>query len=239
MARTIPCTASQIIGKARSQLGTWENPPGSNRQPYSAAMGHGPEEWCADFVAWAFLSCGFDVRSITESFAWTPSFAAGLRAAGWAVVPFGSAVAGDVVFYDWDGHGVIDHVGIVTGRVAGGLLPTIEGNTSASSAGPQKAGGTVATKHRPSSCVSVIVRPPYAHPGPFVLRRRLQLTDPHPRMHGGDVQRLQARVGVTADSWFGPATKAAVIRWQGAHGLTRDGIVGPNTARALGWRFAA
>jgi peptidoglycan hydrolase-like protein with peptidoglycan-binding domain len=60
-----------------------------------------------------------------------------------------------------------------------------------------------------------------------------------PGMNGWDVAVLQfllARHGllaVTPDGVFGPATEAAVIRFQRARGLAPDGVVGPVTARGL------
>jgi len=39
---------------------------------------------------------------------------------------------------------------------------------------------------------------------------------------------------VAIDGSFGPATKAAVENWQLLHGLTADGIVGPQTWSAMG-----
>lgn len=56
---------------------------------------------------------------------------------------------------------------------------------------------------------------------------------------GSDVRRLQqtlAREGFSpggADGIFGANTKAAVQRYQRAHGLSADGIVGNNTGRSL------
>lgn len=50
---------------------------------------------------------------------------------------------------------------------------------------------------------------------------------------GEPVKRIQAAVGVKADSYYGPATKKAVQAFQKAHKLDADGIVGPDTWRAI------
>lgn len=46
---------------------------------------------------------------------------------------------------------------------------------------------------------------------------------------GEDVKKLQSRLGLSADGDFGPATEAAVIKFQKENGLTADGIVGSGT----------
>jgi peptidoglycan hydrolase-like protein with peptidoglycan-binding domain len=50
---------------------------------------------------------------------------------------------------------------------------------------------------------------------------------------------VQQRLGVAADGVNGPVTRAAVRRFQRAHGLIVDGIVGPQTLAALGLSGAA
>jgi hypothetical protein len=74
--------------------------------------------------------------------------------------------------------------------------------------------------------------------GPVLKRRTGQTRRAgraHHRSHGGrGVRSLQRRIGVPADGVFGPATEAALKRWQAAHGLVADGIAGPQTREKLG-----
>ena len=64
--------------------------------------------------------------------------------------------------------------------------------------------------------------------------RDLKLTSP--RMTGHDIRAVQQLVHVTRDAVYGPLTTAAVVLWQRAHGLADDGIVGPKTRAAMGYR---
>ncbi len=50
---------------------------------------------------------------------------------------------------------------------------------------------------------------------------------------GDEVKCLQSHLNILADGSFGPHTKASVIIFQQAHGLTPDGVVGPKTVSAL------
>ena len=67
--------------------------------------------------------------------------------------------------------------------------------------------------------------PPWFH-------RDLGLASPF--MEGGDVEVVQKKTGADPDGVFGPVTQMHVVNFQSHHGLTADGIVGPQTASALG-----
>src|ERR1700687_2285594 len=53
-------------------------------------------------------------------------------------------------------------------------------------------------------------------------------------LDGEPVKILQAKLGVTADGQFGPATEQALKDYQGKHGLKVDGIAGPDTFAQMG-----
>lgn len=71
---------------------------------------------------------------------------------------------------------------------------------------------------------------PSGTPGWF--HRDLGLASPF--MKGDDVTVVQKKTGAASDGVFGPVTQMHVINFQSHHGLTADGIVGSQTARALG-----
>lgn len=73
--------------------------------------------------------------------------------------------------------------------------------------------------------------PPMAGP---VKRVNLTGKGVVPVQFGRDVMVVQRKVGATVDGMYGPGTRAKVGDYQEAHGLSRDGIVGPHTAVRLG-----
>ncbi len=67
---------------------------------------------------------------------------------------------------------------------------------------------------------------------PAWFHRDLSLASPF--MKGSDVTVVQKKTGAAPDGVFGPVTQTHVVNFQSHHGLTADGIVGPQTARVLG-----
>lgn len=61
-----------------------------------------------------------------------------------------------------------------------------------------------------------------------LLRRNDKQSKPDP-----EVKKVQAKLGLSADGFFGPATEKALKAFQAKKGLTADGIVGPKTRTAL------
>jgi hypothetical protein len=54
------------------------------------------------------------------------------------------------------------------------------------------------------------------------------------KAQGGGVAAVQQKLGVTADGVVGPQTRKALRAWQRKNGLQADGIIGPQTLKAMG-----
>ena len=86
------------------------------------------DPWCAAFVSAAAAKCGLTAIVFPECSC--PRMAALYKAAGrWEEVDFAVPKTGDVVFYDWNGDRVPEHVGLVV-AAEGDYLTAVEGNKS-------------------------------------------------------------------------------------------------------------
>lgn len=80
-------------------------------------------------------------------------------------VSVAEAEPGDVVIFDWDDStAATDHVGIVEANLGGGVLQTIEGNTSSGAYGSQSAGNGVWRRQR-SYGIAYVVHPAWVGRG--------------------------------------------------------------------------
>ena len=226
-------TVGDVLSTARSQLGTTERPPGSNRTRYGAAYGGDGQAWCAKFVWWVFHESR--AAGLIPKAAYTPTFAKWFRDHGrWGTTPR----PGAVVFFDFPGDGVnrISHVGLVEAVNRDGTIQTIEGNTGRGGAGSQRDGDGVWRRTRRTGIVGYGY-PEYGggggRPGGITAPRRPG--EPAHRRHDGDtVRRTQSAVHVAADGDWGPVTDRAVsLVRDAARGHRRDIRA---TQRAIGAR---
>lgn len=243
---------SAIVDQATSWLGLNEQ-DGSHAEilrvynairplPRGHALGL-DEPWCAAFVSAVGAVCGLGAAIVPEC-GCAPMLAR-YRAAG-RFEEKGSALPlpGDLVFYDWNGDGEPDHVGILAER-QGELLTVIEGNFR----------DRVGLRHIGTEAAGILgwARPDYgaeAAPVPEETAAAAPVkadTAPLPLPYlrrgarGEAVRAAQLlligrgyRCGPCgADGDFGPATYGGACAFQRGRRLEPDGVIGPLTWRAL------
>ncbi len=113
-----------IVEVALSQLGN------EGGQPYWSWYGFDSRvEWCACFVSWCANECGYiDAGIIPKFAACTSQGMPWFKDRGqWQDGSY-TPKSGDIIFFDWEGDGSADHVGIVE-KVEGDKVYTVEGNS--------------------------------------------------------------------------------------------------------------
>ena len=85
-------------------------------------------EWCACFVSWCADQCGYIESGIIQKFAGCVDGSNWFKGNGqWQDRNY-EPQAGDIIFFDWEGDGETDHVGIVE-KCENGVVYTVEGNS--------------------------------------------------------------------------------------------------------------
>ncbi len=155
--------AQDAVRWAYSQNGVTETPANSNWghpvEDWIRYTGYtSPVPWCGCFVAVAVCKVGgADIPTrIRLGYGGYIIDDARSNSNGLTGVPLASCRAGDVGSL-WGGQ----HIVLVAGPPEDGFIPTVEGNTSATSAGSQSNGGCVAVKKRAISDFTAIGRPAY------------------------------------------------------------------------------
>ena len=112
-----------IVEVALTQLGN------EGGQPYWSWYGfEGRVEWCACFVSWCADQCGYIESGIIPKFAGCVDGANWFKGNGqWQDRNY-EPQAGNMIFFDWEGDGETDHVGIVE-KCENGVVYTVEGNS--------------------------------------------------------------------------------------------------------------
>lgn len=112
-----------IVEVALTQLGN------QGGQPYWSWYGFNSRvEWCACFVSWCADQCGYIENGLVPKFAGCVDGANWFKSNGkWQDRTYEPKV-GDIIFFDWEGDGTTDHVGIVE-KCENGTVYTVEGNS--------------------------------------------------------------------------------------------------------------
>ena len=136
-------SGNEIVRIAQSQLGTPENPLGTNCNPYGPCV-----EWCSLFVAWVWKRAGVPLEGSTATYAYSGSiykWAKAHEGGPFAVTAPGdpplskaedngarataTPAPGDAVLYGTGPeYGESAHVGLVERVFPGGQITTIDGN---------------------------------------------------------------------------------------------------------------
>lgn len=241
-----------VIAFAYAHLGMGETPMGSNITVPGRWYGiDGP--WCAMGVSWDFyMTLGFSPfpASTSKGFAECQSGLNWFHNQGKWASSSTTPRRGWLIFFDWNGDGHSDHVGLVLGARGPRDVDTIEDNVSDRSELHTRRGTTI---------MGYGIIDYTASPGvkPFTLTRTLK-----EGLHGEDVRYVQHVLNAvngkhrpfncsagTEDGQYGPATATAVRHFKSAvTGLqkafhqpvtftTINGDVGPVTLGALEfWR---
>lgn len=150
----------KFLNAARGELGTKETPLGSNNVKYNTwyygkAVSGANYPWCSVFVVWCLFTAGLLDLAWGTLDAARKACAEGAR--NWKTLAqskgrwvTSSYQPGDIVVFDYERDGVIDHVGIVESVNKDGSLVCIEGNASDSVARNVRATNIIAGAYRPA-----------------------------------------------------------------------------------------
>lgn len=113
----------QIVTVALSQVGN------VGGQPYWSWYGFDSRvEWCACFVSWCADQCGLIESGAVPRFSLCTDGVDWFQGKGKWQARGSTPTAGMIIFFDWNGDGKSDHVGIVE-KSEGGRVYTVEGNS--------------------------------------------------------------------------------------------------------------
>ena len=99
----------RLTETARKQLGE------ESGKKYWTWYGYeNPVDWCGCFVSWCISQAGMTEAGGAPKFSYCQDGILWFSERGLWLPPDSSPRAGMIVFFDWDGNGVSDHVGIVS-----------------------------------------------------------------------------------------------------------------------------
>lgn len=234
-------TAKTIVNYAISQIGTKENPAGSNKVKYNTWY-YGKEvsgnayPWCAVFTNYVFHKCNADKLFCGgNKSAYCPTIENYYKSIN-RYYSNKKGKVGDLCIMDF-GKGRASHIGIVEKKNADGTYTVIEGNTSTSS---NDNGGCVMRRIRSTSVIRGFCRPKYSSSTTTTAKETTKKTSKptiaNPTLKNGSsniqVKYLQQDLNyilgtkLATDCIFGANTASALKQFQKKYGLVVDGIYG-------------
>lgn len=263
-------TANDVLNVARGEIGysRWTDPEKGTKYgryfrdvlKWGSYYGENGVPYCGMFTSWVFDKAGATCAGLPG--AYTPTMLSAGKKAGKAVATK-DAKPGDVVYFDWGGDGVTDHVGIVESN-NGSYLTTIEGNTSDSN---YSNGGAVLRRTRSYSTVSGVIRPNYdgtsitntpssSKPSTSTPSTSSDKIAVDGQWGTATTRKIQQVLGTYIDGYidgqsrvdfnkcnkgglltstfrFGSGGSPCIKALQRKVGATADGYIGPNTIKAL------
>lgn len=161
--------AAAVVNAAKSQIGITANKNNNCKynQEYRDVTGGGNlnDPWCCKFVWWSFRHAGASALFYGGKPCASSTTLMNFYKKKGRMVSTNNAQAGDIIFMNFkhDDKNIAYHVGIVTGPMNGGKIPTVEGNTNQPGrSGDQTNGHGVWEKNRSTSDIVGIARPEYA-----------------------------------------------------------------------------
>jgi len=244
-----------VVRKALSYdgVGDGEGYPGKSN-PADAILGRPNEFWCADFITAVFYECGLPLPLMQHGMKGKQTGAAYCPDivhydGAYPLIDVKHAQPADLLLFDWNEDGIADHIELVR-KVQSGQVISIGGDSGPSNVNAYRGQGGVHQHswHADTPLIRWVVdssrlvhfsepQRPHTQPArttPSWYSRVLSYTEGEKMLYGSDVRTVQSKLGVVSDGWYGPDTKAAVESYQQARGLSVDGVVGPETAGALG-----
>lgn len=235
-------TASKILDIARKEIGakaTNVKKCKYNTWFYGSPVSGSQYDWCAAFICWLFNQAGASDMIPVRS-AGCGVLAAGFNNKGRFYKS--GFKPGDIVFFHWSnamsssvqGAYTLDHVGIIEKVNSDGTYTTIEGNTGNTS------NGEVMRRTRSASVISGVARPDYItstsnkEDEEMIKFGKTNNAIWSYKQHLRTLKEMGViKTSVANDGGFGDGTLKATKEVQRAAGITVDGIVGPNTIKAV------